>query len=143
MFRAHQENNIVAPRGELTTPGPLLFTAGSRGEGRKRLLQGRNPRCHRLSAALNTRWFIHEGSLTAITLIRLINGCRQRGVVLPPSPTGTYNVIQTDNISWRLTLPRRGLLFSALFHTGTKANRTLSISANRNPDPLRPFGPQE
>lgn len=25
MFRAHQENNIAAPRGGLTAPGPLEF----------------------------------------------------------------------------------------------------------------------
>lgn len=38
-------------------------------------------RCHHLPAALNTRWFIHESSLTTITLIRLINGrCRARSV---------------------------------------------------------------
>lgn len=57
MFRAHQENNIAAPRGELTAPSPLEFAhpgqapvaspSRHRGqgavEGGKRLLRGRNP----------------------------------------------------------------------------------------------------
>lgn len=30
MFRAHQENNIAAPRRELTIPGPLEFAIPSR-----------------------------------------------------------------------------------------------------------------
>lgn len=29
MFRAHQENNIAAPCGELTIPGPLEFAIPS------------------------------------------------------------------------------------------------------------------
>jgi hypothetical protein len=77
MSPAHHENNIVAPRGELTTPKARLELApgGEQKEGQKRPRQARNPSWHHLSAALNTRWFIHEDSLTAITLIRLINGC--------------------------------------------------------------------
>lgn len=79
MFAAHHENNIVAPRGELTTPKPVR-ACPQKEEGRKRgksagSRQARNPSWHHLSATLNTRWFIHEDSLTAITLIRLINGC--------------------------------------------------------------------
>lgn len=30
MFHAHQENNIVAPRGELTIPSPFEFSIPSR-----------------------------------------------------------------------------------------------------------------
>lgn len=76
-FTAHHENNIVAPRGELTTPEPVRACPRRRAErGVKAVArQARNPSWHHLSAALNTRWFIHEDSLTAITLIRLINGC--------------------------------------------------------------------
>lgn len=76
-FTAHHGNNIVAPRGELTTPEPVRACPRRRAErGVKAVArQARNPSWHHLSAALNTRWFIHEDSLTAITLIRLINGC--------------------------------------------------------------------
>lgn len=133
-FTAHHENNIVAPRGELTTPEPVRACPRRRAErGVKAVArQARNPSWHHLSAALNTRWFIHEDSLTAITLIRLINGCRRgemgrhthrkrvrkqgrrrRGE--REKEKESCNVIQTDDISQRLTLPQFGTSHFSLF----------------------------
>lgn len=130
---AHHENNIVAPRGELTTPKPVRACPWRRAErGVKAVArQARNPSWHHLSAALNTRWFIHEDSLTAITLIRLINGCcrgemgrhthRERkgrkereGEEVCEREKESCNVIQTDDISRRLTLPQYLSLFAFL-----------------------------
>lgn len=99
MFHAHQENNIVAPRGELTVPSPFEFSIPSRaridgkekgGSGYYEAVTPQAWRCHHLSAFLNTRWFIHESSLTTITLIRLINGrCRAQSVP-PRAPTTLF-----------------------------------------------------
>lgn len=140
MFAAHHENNIVAPRGELTTPKPVR-ACPQKEEGRKRgksagSRQARNPSWHHLSATLNTRWFIHEDSLTAITLIRLINGC-SRGEMGQRTYTEnerekekerqkerereSCNVIQTDDISLRLTLPR--LLLPLTFRFSSFASK--------------------
>lgn len=71
-WRAYHPKPVLVRRPRPAVP--------AKGEGWKWLLRGRNPWCHHLFAALNTRWFIHEGSLTAITLIRLINGRCRRGV---------------------------------------------------------------
>lgn len=80
VWRSSRKQYSRAPRWAYHPKSPLELAR----KGRRRAERGvkargsrraRNPSWHHLSATLNTRWFIHEDSLTAITLIRLINGC--------------------------------------------------------------------
>ena len=139
MFHAHQENNIVAPRGELTVlPSPFEFSIPSRaridgkekgGSGYYEAVTPQAWRCHHLSASLNTRWFIHESSLTTITLIRLINGrCRAQSVP-PRAPTTLFK--RTIYLGGLHCQDSRSSRFSPVYRKAGSFFFSLSLSLSR------------
>lgn len=111
MFHAHQENNIVAPRGELTIPSPFEFSIPSRDriDGKEKGGSGYYeavtpsvvvPPPFRLPKhSMVYSWELSHHDNTDSFNKRPLPGAEC-------TPKSTYNVIQTDNISRRLTLPR-------------------------------------